>query len=407
MVLIKDFTILNFDSVDNGRVQSSNSGSKLDAIVDAIAGVKNGIPSKLSGSGADSTLSAAISAIGAAKESCKNLSELYDQIIELYKNIDYETASDIMAAFNQSLLLYELGFLSLEDLQNLYEKNLYTYDEDGNLVEINHEILEGIRDDMLLYAEPLGANLSGGLCIVLDPTTGASTKVDEAFGVRLQAVVNIFSELGIHVPLGCGYNPNSENSFSKHRRGLAMDWDTGHAININYNNGDDIVLIRQKGKETTESAYNVFYNTPECSIEEFLTCPNGKSIPYEKGLYAKIPEEIDIPEKYQKYVVNGLSNVIQSTDVTDGTPSAKNLSFVSIDGKFLDVNKIYADAGIQAGVPGDTWPGGWTNYESHHVELITDDYTKRQGIYNSDGIKLTDSEVNQYHEIAQILDSMN
>lgn len=408
--MLKDLTILNFDSVDNSRVETSNNSSKLDLLISNINSVKDSIPAKLSGSGASGMLGSAISILEEANTSCKNISDLYDTIIELYKKSDYEASSEIMSAFNQSLLLYQLGFLSLEDLENLYLKTLYTYDESGNMVELDYDLLKGIYDSMPLTAAPLGDDLSGGFHIVLDPFNGSSTKVDDAFAFRLQAVVNVLGALGIHVPLGCGFNPNSENSFSKHRRGLAMDWDTGHAININYNEGSDTVTIRQYidgegSREVSESSSNVFYNTVSCSIDEWLKCPEGKSVPYERGLYAKIPNGVEIPEEYKKYVVTDLDNVIQSNNVLNG-PGNENNVFVSIKGDFVDMNKLYEAAGMQQGVPGDTWPREWTNYEAHHVELITDDYSKIPKVYNSDGSILSDPEVSQCYEIAGVLESL-
>jgi hypothetical protein len=394
---MRDLTTFNFESVDNGRIASKSNSNKLTNIVTSIGNIKSNIPAKIkSRCSVDSILSGAVSSIESCKTSCDNISNLCEQMINLYKSIDYSTSEEIMKAFSQSLLLFDLGFLSLEDLKNLYERDLYAYDKDGKYVKASYEMILGITGILPIVSVPLGGGNDKFGYFVVDPVNGTKTRVFGDFAYRLQASVNVLGDLGIHIPLGGGYNPDHRNPDSLHRKGLAHDFDTGHAVNINYNNGADMVTIRQENVAISESANNVFYNTIDCSVDKMLAGHD-----YNRGLYAKIPDGTEIPEKYQKYIVTDLNNVVQSNDVLDSTPTASNISLVSIEGNFVDMNKLYADAGLRMNRPIDDWPSGWNDYEAHHVEIIPDYKTYPTGTM------LSDYEAKQYGEIAETLNNLN
>lgn len=397
---MNDLTVFNFDSVDNGKAQTQNSGNRLTDISNSISSIKSNISAKIaSRCGAASALSGAISTIDGCKQICTDISSLCDRMLELYKNVDYSMTGEIMKAFDQSLLLFELGFLTLEDLQNLYQKKFYAFDENGRYVEATPEMMADIYSKLPFLAAPLGGRRGKEEYMVVDPITGASTRLQADCAFRFQAVVNILSECGIHVPLGGGWNKNHKNPHSYHVEGLAHDFDTGHSININYNDGANEVTLRQYDDETKlsiviqDSSSNVFYNTIDCSIDKML-----EGHDYNRGLYAKIPAGTEIPEKYQKYIVNDLNNVVQSTDVLQGQPNKDNLSLVSIDGQFVDMEALYADAGMEMNRPLDIWPSQWTDYEAHHVQMIKDD-TVYPRLYDDTQNVVSEYEALQYLQI--------
>jgi hypothetical protein len=216
------------------------------------------------------------------------------------------TSEEIMKAFNQSLLLFELGFITLDDLKNLYDKKLYTYDENGKYIEVTYDMLLNMKGSFPISAKPLGGGNEVSGYTVLDPITGLHIKANGNFAWRFQGVISILSTLGVHVPIMGGINQNHQNPDSLHRIGFAADYGTGNCININYNNGSDTVTIRQNRTAVSESAYNVFYNTIDCTTDEMISNKDISS-----GCYVRIPEETVIPKQYEKYVVNNLTNVVQ------------------------------------------------------------------------------------------------
>ncbi len=399
---MRDLTTFNFESVDNGRIASKDNGNKLLNIADSIRSIKLNIPAKIANRcSASSILSGAASSVESCKTSCDNVSNLYEKMISLYKDIDYSTSEEIMKAFSQSLLLFELGFITLDNLKNLYEKKLYTYDEKGKYVEVTYDMLLNMKGKFPISARPLGGGNKVSGYTVLDPVTGLHIKSNGNFAWRFQGVINVLSNLGIHVPIVGGINQNHNNPGSLHRKGFAADYGTGNSININYNNGSDIVTIRQNKTAVSESAYNVFYNTIDCTPEEMIYNKNISS-----GCYAKIPEGTIVPEQYEKYIVNNLTNVVQSNDVTVSSPSASNLSLVSIEGTFVDMDKLYADAGLQRVPPIVDWPKSWNDYEAHHVELIMNE-TEFPRLFDSTGTLLNDVEAEQCSEILDVLHNLS
>lgn len=403
-------TSLNFASVDNGRVLTKNSGDKIKNIVDSISSVKNNIPYKLeSRCHAGSTLAEVISTLDLDKTVCESISGLLDNILELYKNIDYATSSEIMKAFSQSLLLFDLGFISYEDLQNIYAKPLYVTDENGKMVPLTYDMMVGLYNILPIKADPLGgASSTYNVFFVEDPLTGKRAKLCGEFAFQFQAVVNILTDLGIHIPpTGGGLVDQGANSY--HTIGYANDWDTGHSINIYYNNGAETVIIRQfngeKSIAVTESAYNVFYNTSSVPIDRLLS-PNLTE--EDTHLYARIPPGTVITEEYQKYVVNGLDNVIQCNDVLVKNPSANNITYVSIDGNFVDVDKIYTDAAMTRSGPIGSWPQDWVSFEAHHVEAYSgNEVVRYEKVYDSTGSAVSETELRNYYQIQSTLNGLS
>lgn len=409
---MKDVTTLNFESVDNGRVQTKNSSNKLKNVVDSINNVKINIPYKLeSRCQASSALGEVTSMIDLDKSICESISSLLDGILYLYKNIDYAVSSEIMKAFSQSLLLYELGFISLEDLENMYSKPLYVNNENGKMVPLNYDKLVSLYDILPIKAEPGGgASSDYNIYYVKDPLTGERAKLCGEFAFQFQAVVNVLTNLGIHIPpTGGGLEDQGPNSY--HTIGYANDWDTGHAINIYYNNGAEKVIIRQRignvSVAVEESAYNVLYNTSNVPIGKLLSAGLTKD---QTGLYAKIPDGTVIPEEYQKYIVNGLDNVIQCNDVTafGGTPKADNITFISVDGNFVDMDKLYADAAMTRSDPIGTWPQDWLSFEAHHVEAYSgNDVIRYEKVYDSTGSVISETELRNYYDIQSTINGLS
>jgi len=221
-----------------------------------------------------------------------------------------------------------------------------------------------------LESDPNQASLYGVEYAIV-PTSDGFYKV---FGIGGPMIVNAecaqYLQNAINAMLSIcpgSFNNNGakdgEGSYG-HGTGHAFDFQTNLGIRINYNGGSDTVYYSVWNKKTERSAYDVFYVTYDGPLEEIF---DKKKLTIKKP-YLKIKPGTNIPPEMQKYVVNGLDNILEVDDVTRSHPSLKNMRFISLESQFLDVSKLFASYGFRqitsTGVKDGE--GQYQSFEWHH-----------------------------------------
>ena len=150
-----------------------------------------------------------------------------------------------------------------------------------------------------------------------------------------------------------------------HGRGEAFDIYTALGLRVNYNGGGDTVYYSVNNKKTPISAYQVFYVTYDGPLEDIF---NEGKLTIKKA-YLKIKPGTTIPANMKKYVVSGLTNVIETDDVETSVPSLNNMRQISVEGKYLNVSELFMDHGWKQigsyGNPGHNYGG----LEWHHFQF--------------------------------------